>query len=437
MQTPLPAGLTALLAALFLLPSAPHREALAAPEAPAVVLRTLEVSQIKGVLIGLDAQHVTLKDASGTPRRVALTSAIALDLPASAPRRRGGPRFRAWLTGGSQLAGRLLGGRADVIQLGSESLGEVGLLLDHIRTLEALPAGDERCHDLAAKHPRPEKDDLAYDTDGDEFRGAALEVDDEGVVVETQGGRERSVAWKSLRVLHLENDALPAPEGLRAEIELQDGSRLQTERAPVLEGTTLTFALRALPKEVLRVDLTQVRHIRWRGGQFVYASDLPFESTHRMFHETPAAMTYPAFLKRWFGARVDRRASGCPLRMGGTLFRHGFGVNSESKLTIPLDGKFASFQTWFGIDDEVLAEAAGSTARGNVSARILADGKVLWEAKDVVGGKAPRRVGPLDVSGAQVLVLEVGFGAERMTLDRADWGEPMLLKTSSPSKNTK
>ena len=433
MRTTTCLGLAALLPALCALALLPTHQAAAAPATAKAAVRTLEFERVEGRLVALDGEHVTLKDEGGADRRLALDTAVSMELPAGDAPRGSGTYVRAWLTGGSRLVARIVGGAEDLLRLESPSLGSVELLLDHVATLEALPATADPCLDLARKHPRPDEGDIAYDTDGDELRGSVLSVDDKGIAVETAGARERRVAWNDLRVLHLENERPKPAPALHAELELQDGSRLRTHAAPRLEGETLAFALHCTPKQARRLPLAQVRAVRWYGGRFVYASDLPFESTYTMLYETPAEQTMPALNERWLGARVDRRSDGCPLRVDGRTFRHGFGVNSKSTITIRLDGAYESFRTWFGIDDGVLHERGAAKSLGNVDARILGDGKVLWEAKDVEGGQKARRVGPLDVKGVKALVLEVGFGALRpgeiaSTRDRADWGDPILVK---------
>ena len=432
MRTPFLPGLAVLLAAGCLLPLLATPEAIAGPEGGTAVLRTLELSRVEGALTALDATSVTLTDKAGTARTFPLTETIGITFPAEVVRRAKGLHVRAHLTDGSTLHGRLAGGDEDILRLETEALGTVEVLLDYLRTIEALPREVSPCHDTASLHPRAEDGDIAYDTDEDEFRGTALEVNNEGVVLETAGKRERTVAWTSLRVLHLENDVAPKPKGLWAEIELHDGSRLRTTTAPALESGSFLFRLQAMGKKERRVALAQTRAVRWYGGRFVYASNLPFEAKREgEFRE----LADPDGDKSiWFATRTDRRVSGCPLRIGGETFRHGFGVQSKSTITINLDGKFASFRSAFGIDDEVLAEAGTSKHRGNVDARILGDGKELWKAKDVVGGQKARSVGPLDVTGVKVLVLEVGFGKAEFgrmgTFDRADWGDPILVKST-------
>jgi hypothetical protein len=219
---------------------------------------------------------------------------------------------------------------------------------------------------------------------------------------------------------------VPPAEGLEAEVELVGGSRVVAREGVTLADGTLRLGSRSLPQSAWSVPAAAVRAVRYQGGRFVYATTLPFRSTRTPYYEDPEGSTDPTIAQRWWGARVDRRDSGCPLRVGGETFRRGFGVNSRSVVEIPLDGRFARFRAGFGIDDEVLGGNPADEKRGDVDARVLADGQVLWEAKGVQGGQPLRAVGPLDVTGVKLLVLEVGFGARFFQWDRADWVDPVL-----------
>lgn len=420
-------GLLLLVGAALAVAATPLR---AAPDAPPVEARTLGLSSVRGTLLSLDAEGARIRSSSGGPERaLALEDLVFLRMPARpAPPSREALRFRFHLVGGERLVARLVDAQEDILTLESAALGRVPLAFDAIQTVEAYPTDAGPCHDLASRHPRPESDDAAYDGNGDEYRGAVLEATVQHLVIESARGRERTLPWSALSVLHLQTTALAAPKGAQPEIELQDGSLLPTAGPVTYADGGFRFALRSLPKVALRAHAATVRAVRWSGGRFVYASELPFRSERRPYHVDAEGVTDPAYLDRWFGTRVARRASGCPLRIGGETFRHGFGVNSHSLVTIELGGAFASFRTSFGIDDEVLAETGAGGKRGNVDARILADGKVLWEAKGIVGGAEAVGVGPLDVRGVQRLVLEVGFGADLMILDRADWGDPILVR---------
>ena len=130
----------------------------------------------------------------------------------------------------------------------------------------------------------------------------------------------------------------------------------------------------------------------------------------------------------WFDTRADRTPHGCPLRVAGSSFRHGLAVHSKSVVKIPLKKGFARFEARFGIDDETLA--AAENVRGDVTARVTTDGREVWTsgASHVKSGEAARIVGPIDVTGVEMLALEVEFGDGMEVNDRADWGDPVLVR---------
>ena len=74
--------------------------------------------------------------------------------------------------------------------------------------------------------------------------------------------------------------------------------------------------------------------------------------------------------------------------MEGVIYRKGFAAHSGSVITLPLEGRYKRFEGAFGLDDAALRDGAG---KGHVHARILADGKEIWKAENVVGGTSLRR----------------------------------------------
>ena len=418
--------LAGLLTALLLL----HPPAVqAAPAGPRVVVRALGSKALSGTLVALDEKTLQLQVAGEDKlRALPLEGVIDLTLPSPTIAKARSTRFRAWLIGGERLLGRYVAATEDGIRLSVDGFGPIDLSFEVIRTLEAVPGDADPCLDLARRHQRLESGDVAYDARGDEYRGTVLEASAKGVVLESERGRRRTVSWADLRVLHLENDLLEPRQGLVAEMQLVSGSRLAVSKSVTFGAEGFRFALRSLPDAPRLVATASVQTVRWSGGRFLYASSLPFESVHKPYHEDPEDVMDRAYRTRFFGARANARVRGCPLRVGGRTYRYGFGVNSYSTITLNLDGDYASFEGGLGIDDKIWEEPGSGTWHGNVSARILADGKVLWEAKEVRGGEALRRFGPLDVSEVKTLVLEVGFGKEMTILDRADWIEPILVR---------
>ena len=414
------------------------RPAAAAPQGPAVSVRTLDRGTIEGALGGLDAEGIRIREpGADEDRRLPLAQLIDLEIPATRETSRTAPAeagaegdlgLRAHLVGGSVLRGVLRGATAEGLRLEVAGVGTVEVVFDVLVTLETVRGGQDDCLDVQGTYPRPASGDRAYDLGEDEYDGSVYEATDTALVMESESGRKRSVGWDRLRVAHLENELLEPSAGIHAEVELANGSRLQVAGSIDLTAKGLRFATRSLPKKSFEVPFAHILGIRWSGGAFVYASDLPFEATYKRYHEDPDGLVDPEFYTRFFGARVNRRPSGCPLRIGGRTFRHGFGVNSHSTIRIPLDGAFRTFQGGFGIDDEALEDVGETGKSGNVDARILADGKELWKATDVRGGEALRRIPPLDVKGAKELVLIVEFGKELMMRDRADWVDPILVR---------
>jgi len=368
-------------------------------------------------------------EGASAPRSFALDEVIALHFGATSKVPKKQPRFRAYLVGGERLVGPLVSASDEGVVLDVPGLGRVALVFDVLLTLEAVPPNATACLDLVGEHVRPTSGDAAYDRNDDEIRGTVERATKDEVILRSPRGRKQGIAWKNLLLLHLENDALKTPTGLRAELTLANGSRLTLARLGQVEAG-LAVRLRSLPDQAFTARYASLATVRWTGGRFAYASDLPFQAVLKDYYEDPDGLLDRSFYEGFVGTRVDRRARGCPLRMHGTTFRHGFGVNSHSIITIPLGGTYATFRSLVGIDDEVLDKADDAKQRGNVDARVLGDGKVLWEAKGVRGGEKPRRVGPLDVKGVKSLVLEIDFGAEYMTLDRADWGAPILVKAA-------
>ena len=99
-------------------------------------------------------------------------------------------------------------------------------------------------------------------------------------------------------------------------------------------------------------------------------------------------------------------------------------MHARSHVQLDLGGRYGTFATLVGVDDLALAETDG----GQVDARILGDGKVLWEAKDLRAGQPPRRVGPLDIGDVQTLVLVIDFGSDGLHVrDYATWADPILV----------
>ena len=399
-----------------------------APERASVRLVAFQGEPVRGELGALGPDGVTVSAAAGE-RTVGWDALRLLEIRSSfLPRLIGRAHLRVALVSGEVLLGTYAGSIEDGLVLDTPDLGRIPLLLDVVRSLVPVPADADPCYEPEHRHPAT-GDDIAYVTSGDAFTGIVLEIGDEGLVVETSRGQQRRIAWDDLKVLHLANETPPRPEGVTIEVETREGSRLVTAGPPLLDDGGVQFALRSVPQRPLTLSVFAIRSIRAQGGAFIYASDLPYDETFTPYYgdaspEAPVLAEWLAFLGRWYGARADRRPSGCPIRLDGETYRHGFAVHARSHVRIPLGRGYRTFDALVGVDDEALGIEPG----GIVDVRVLGDDKVLWEAKDVRAGTAPRHVGPLDVSEVETLVLLVDFGADMHTADRAAWADPILVR---------
>lgn len=390
------------------------------PATPFVQVRTLNDGSLAGSLTHVGDGVAKVLTPSGA-RELPLGEIVTLRLvsPGRPALAADAPRVRVALVGGEVLIGRLVGSVPDGIVLESPSLGRLELLFDVIRTLAPVPGDAGPCYEPERRDASGDED-VAYLASGDAFAGIVVSGSEAGFVIETSRGRERQVDIADLLFLHVANDPFERADELSIELETVDGARLVAAADLSLAEGHFDVALRSLPKPRRKIDLTRLRALRPNGGAFVYASDLPFESELVPYY--PDETNQRPLIEHWWGARVDRRPSGCPLRLDGTTYRHGFAVHARSRIVLELGSAYARFESLFGVDDEV----PPGKDHGIVDARVLADGAVVWEAEGVRVGAKPQRIGPLDVSQVGTLVLEVDFGAAQQGWDRGTWADPIL-----------
>ena len=384
----------------------------------------LEGTPLEGAFLGIDAKGLRIE---GREAPLALDSILevrfAPDVPV-APLPEGTAGVRAVLRGGEILRGVPDSGDAEALALRTVGLGTLKIPFDAILRVEAESSARGPCDDPTRERPPRKGADLAYAKSGDAFPGTLLAADATGLTLESGHDKadKHALKWADLVLLQLDESALPAAEGLVVEVDTLGGSRLVTT-AITADAAALTLKTRS--GIAVSVPLEAITVLRFAGGRFVYASDLPFTSVYTHYYGDN--LEEKAYHEAFYGARVDRTSHDCPLRVLGTTYRHGIAVHAKSVVTVPLGKGFSTFHALIGIDDEAMAKSAPT--HGDVTARVLADGKEAWSsAGSIVGGVAPKRIGPLDVTGVTSLVLEVDFGGDLYRMDRADWLDPVLVR---------
>ena len=335
-------------------------------------------------------------------------------------------RVRLVLRGEETLRGVFSKGTVDAIEIKPDDLAAVRVPFDSVRRVEAESAhaspssGKGPCDVPTQGKPARPGTDVAWAKSGDAVAGTWVEAGPAGVVLEADR-RKTTVAWADLVVLHVDEPALEPAPGLVAEIDTVGGSRLVAE---TFDGDGQTWHVRTRSGLSLDVPVSAVAEARFSGGAFVYASDLPFKATYTHFYQDDTQK----YVEWMFGVRADRLPEGCPLTVGGVVYRHGFAAHSKSEIAIPLGKAYRRFEAKLGIDDYAL-RTPGAPSHGDVTARVTADGKEVWTSGGrVKGGEAARAVGPIDVSGVAELVLEVDWGEALHMNDRADWLDPLLVR---------
>ena len=140
---------------------------------------------------------------------------------------------------------------------------------------------------------------------------------------------------------------------------MQRGKYETGETELVLPGDTLQpgynhirFIVQDLAKNTKIADISKFHFNKANG--VIPLSDLKYES-HR---------------QGWGSMGLNKSIEGNPLTIDAQKFENGFGTHAASETTYNIEGKYSSFRTSFGLDDESLCSEG-------VSVEIIGDGKVL------------------------------------------------------------
>jgi alpha-galactosidase len=124
---------------------------------------------------------------------------------------------------------------------------------------------------------------------------------------------------------------------------------------------------------------------------------------------------------------LDQTVGTGPIRMRGTTYPKGIGVASLSRIDYYLGGNCTHLAGTVGIDDAVNFDPSGGTATFTVAG----DGQSKWDS-GVVDRTAPKSF-DVDLTGVQVLSLQVGDGGDSTYNDRADWAGLQLSCGAPPA----
>ena len=117
-----------------------------------------------------------------------------------------------------------------------------------------------------------------------------------------------------------------------------------------------------------------------------------------------------------FGKRVTPHMAvdGKSLSVSGKVSKRGFGAHPESAVAFSANGKVITFDALVGVADS----SGKSWGVPAVRFRIWADGKILYDSRDLKLGQQPAKA-HADLSGAEEIVLETTGGGPWSSYDKA------------------
>ena len=197
----------------------------------------------------------------------------------------------------------------------------------------------------------------------------------------------------------------PGPRHGRRRIE-----RAKDPRAALVRLDSGLLSLRSDALGEVQVSDSLLRSIRPLNAAVTKLTDLqPKETVPGQF----LALKLPYQLSTAIG--------GGPLTIRDNAFDFGFGVHAGSLLTFELGGQFGMLDVTVGIDDS-------ANTPGDAEFIVLADGQEAARS-----GRLDRQAEPkrwrVPIKGAKTLGLKVLPGATGGVNCRANWAEPVLIKS--------
>jgi hypothetical protein len=314
--------------------------------------------------------------------------------------------FTLFLNGGDRLTGQPGPTIGEKLTWISPDLGKLNVPISKIT---ALVAGA----DPALPQATP-KQDVATLLNGDKIAGTFLGTDAQGILMQTDTAAI-PIPLGSIKDVVFAVIAPPArldtPRFFR--VHLLDSTIISASDINLAAGR-LTLVMRGKNALTINVPLQIVSLIEQVDGSIHWISaQMPVEQKQTPYFGD--ALPWPA--------QFDRAVDGCPLSFDGRIYPHGIGVHAYSRLTFAIGPQWSAFRTQYAIE----SRRDFPSRLADVTVRILLDGKVMHEEKDLREGVISPVV-CFAVSGAKTLTLECDFGSGADTQAHLNWLEPALLR---------
>ena len=365
-------------------------------------LTTADFRNTSVSLKAIDGAGVRVADAVNSAERLVPMDEF-LQLERSVPGAAQQGKFVLHLAGGDELAGEPLSIAGEDLVWKNPAAGEVRVPMSRV---VAMTRPGQQPPD------RRQNEDVVTLSNGDAVRGIIAGIEAGKISVQqTDAPEPVAVAVESVARIQFAATAAPAAgaQGARSfRVRLADGSTLPARAVTFADGQLSVDLGDGKPRPM---DQTRVAAIEQVNGPAAWLSAIP-----------PAQSVYVPFFgsSQEYAARMDATVDGSrDLRFGGRSFRRAIGVHAYSKLTWPLDGRYAAFRTQYAVDERL--------PHADMTVRVRLDDRVVHERQNVRAGTLSPVI-TVDLAGAKLLTLEVDYGAGTDVQDRLVWLEPALLK---------
>jgi len=315
--------------------------------------------------------------------------------------------FLLVMTNGDRITGDLVDGNEDGIILDTLAIGRRKISIDNLLALFNMSAspGTQFIEETAVlDNPA----DLVFMSGNQETSGTISKITASDVVISVSDLGDISLAHSKVVGVKLAPLSKPKPlEGVTAKVYLTDGSRI-TGKLKSLDKSELTVMWFKVP---VKIDRDNIQSVYFSGGKFTFLSDLKPLSVNEI----------PFFDKFLYPCQRD-----CSLvekkiisLRKGKYFK-GVSVHSKTVLVYELGGEYEQFLSTIGIDDE-------AKGKGDVIFTVYGDGEELFQSGSITGRSDPKPI-KLEVAGVKELKLEVDFGKDLDTMDRAVWADAVLVR---------
>ena len=130
----------------------------------------------------------------------------------------------------------------------------------------------------------------------------------------------------------------------------------------------------AIPGDTLQPGYNQIRFIIQDVAKNSKVADISKFFFNKAEGTIPlSTLQYEKHTQGWGSIHQNQSIEGNPLTIDGQKFENGFGTHAASETTYDIGGKYSSFRTSFGLDDESLCSEG-------VHVEILGDGAVLAQS---------------------------------------------------------